>query len=73
MKELNEFLQGEWPLWLVKYDDYLTYKEILKNEKFIVPIQFMITDDQEWNEWNKSNEGFYDQLTLIDNTLSKIK
>ena len=24
-------------------------------------------------EWNKSNEGFYDQITLIDNTLSQIK
>lgn len=80
LDELNRFLnssptksptfRSEAPLpaklWLVKsFEDYTTYKSILKDHKFIAPIQFMLTqNDKDEKELNML--GIYDSVIIYE-------
>lgn len=60
INELNDFLNSRTKLWLVKsYDDYLTYKEVMKDMPNIIPIQFMLS-------YEERNKKFLECLSVYD-------
>ena len=57
MNELNNFLSGKTKILLVKkYDEYIIYKNIIKNQKHIIPIQFI----------KSSNDGTKNLLSVTN-------
>lgn len=66
LQKLNNFLSKQEKLWLVKnYDDYKAYKNILSPEDNIIPIQFMLTNQDKEQNVKLEFISIYDAIPVM--------